>query len=1117
MLSSPSPFLAPSLSEPSLIAHEIRLANHLAQEDDLLRLCLFGARVLKCGRLGNPHYIYFYLDLDGTLYWTHSEATFSEVGEKKAAYRFSKEKSLQLGEAKYVETGKKTEVWKRKIANGYDESVCLSIVWADRTFDIALETKEKRDLWASALQFALRNLRVGRQIGLLDKRMQSFVEKPSDVKLKEMLKTSASRYGADHRSKQALLPPVNLRTRDNTDRIMFGLETVEEADQEVAAFKKQMEDKRRLEQFSWDCACIFDAGSTDILTIPKVEVSKRLPKLKKEKVRSRKAREMGLDDERNGREYPRKHSSFFGLFGTDEASETDASELGSDESHGRAHSKSLEEKNGDESDDPASDVNETPHIKQKSRATTKSSQDIKLEDDEEINPPAHVDVAALDGAIGVDIQITENELFTRTTAQLIQSFQAAGLRTCVYSISHPERIVCLIGATEQRLEEEAARIAYDLQLDNIACMNYGVEKGMPLAYYTKIQSGVNTWGTVYVPFLSFSPANPKKHMLYRRWSEPPYRINSFFQSADRIKLISSIIESSHHSCARAPIHHFVHHPHHSLMAYFPLDSNLKRNELFETWVSWRSLATLGISTVVSPPLDSIRTYFGEHVACYVAFLSYTCLWLALPSCVGIIVWLYQAISNEVGSVPWDLFFGIFTAGFSIVFVKIWNRFLAEYRVDWGIIKSTSRDVVRPEFWGSWIQSGIDGRHQRRFYWYQRAPWYVFTYLCVAACCLGVMAMVVGILILRSKLVASQGDNAAYFASIINAIQISLTNKVFDYFVRILTELENHQYQREFDNSLLIKSFIFKFINCYGSLFFIAFFQPYDPWVPECLYDQCLAQIRQHLGCLVITQVVLVPIMDYLLPWLASMTSKIQFEFGGEEVDYQLRKYRDFFAADASAMEGGGFLREETAEDQFNRVIHNIVPEMEYLLFQFGYATLFAITFPLAPAICLVCNFVGIRTFARRVCRMYRRPEPQGIENMFNYFLLFQIMSGIAIVTNLALVLFSTSFFVNYVPLEPEFQVLAFVVVEHILLTIAILMILGVSDVPRHVKDRIARRKVLIDVLLYGKDEERDLTTLPFIAPASASNIVLSDMSTDDRVLEQQLENVFTDDDGFSHH
>lgn len=62
--------------------------------------------------------------------------------------------------------------------------------------------------------------------------------------------------------------------------------------------------------------------------------------------------------------------------------------------------------------------------------------------------------------------------------QVLQSLQIAGLKTCVYPAQTGSRLIVLIGCTEFRLEEEAARIGYELQLDGIECLNQGVTKGM---------------------------------------------------------------------------------------------------------------------------------------------------------------------------------------------------------------------------------------------------------------------------------------------------------------------------------------------------------------------------------------------------------------------------------------------------------------------------------------------------------------------------------------------------------------------------------------------------------------------------------------------------------------
>lgn len=52
-----------------------------------------------------------------------------------------------------------------------------------------------------------------------------------------------------------------------------------------------------------------------------------------------------------------------------------------------------------------------------------------------------------------------------------------------------------------------------------------------------------------------------------------------------------------------------------------------------------------------------------------------------------------------------------------------------------------------------------------------------------------------------------------------------------------------------------------------------------------------------------------------------------------------------------------------------------------LTFQFGYAILFAIAFPLAPLLALVSNFVEIRVDAWVLLQCSRRVVPVGVEDI----------------------------------------------------------------------------------------------------------------------------------------
>ena len=61
-----------------------------------------------------------------------------------------------------------------------------------------------------------------------------------------------------------------------------------------------------------------------------------------------------------------------------------------------------------------------------------------------------------------------------------------------------------------------------------------------------------------------------------------------------------------------------------------------------------------------------------------------------------------------------------------------------------------------------------------------------------------------------------------FIGIINAFQIRILNLVFTLVSVRLNEWENHATQDAFDDAFVIKSFTFKLVNSFYSLYYIAF-------------------------------------------------------------------------------------------------------------------------------------------------------------------------------------------------------------------------------------------------------------------------------------------------------
>lgn len=79
--------------------------------------------------------------------------------------------------------------------------------------------------------------------------------------------------------------------------------------------------------------------------------------------------------------------------------------------------------------------------------------------------------------------------------------------------------------------------------------------------------------------------------------------------------------------------------------------------------------------------------------------------------------------------------------------------------------------------------------------------------------------------------------------------------------------------------------------------------------------------------------------------------------------------------------------------------------MDYaeLAVQFGYITLFVVSFPLAPLLALANNYVEFRSDAFKLLTQMQRPVPRGAEDIGSWQGVFTTISCIAVVTNSALV------------------------------------------------------------------------------------------------------------------
>ena len=156
----------------------------------------------------------------------------------------------------------------------------------------------------------------------------------------------------------------------------------------------------------------------------------------------------------------------------------------------------------------------------------------------------------------------------------------------------------------------------------------------------------------------------------------------------------------------------------------------------------------------------------------------------------------------------------------------------------------------------------------------------------------------------------------------------------------------------------------------------------------------MTELQYQLTSMMITRMIIGNMSEWLLPklemrynfWkkIRAARKDIRWRRPGlsdEEVEIQLKKngiHRG--AADVAEM--------QSHQPPYNQSEHVSGTFYDYseLAIQFGYVTLFAPAFPLAPIIALFSNIIENRTDAWKILLGCKKPSYQGTQGVFHYFI-----------------------------------------------------------------------------------------------------------------------------------
>jgi len=291
----------------------------------------------------------------------------------------------------------------------------------------------------------------------------------------------------------------------------------------------------------------------------------------------------------------------------------------------------------------------------------------------------------------------------------------------------------------------------------------------------------------------------------------------------------------------------------------------------------------------------------------------------------------------------------------------------------------------------------------------------------------------------------------------NAIVIMIMNILWKMVATKLTDWENHRLESEYTNNLIFKIFVFYFVNSYTSLYYMAFFKSKNHvFDSNNLIDGCNSSTSASgpiisNGCTDEVTIQLVTILavnmfvgqanEVLIPWakgkilLYLMMRKTHEE--RKEVPIWERDYK-------KAPFAGTF-------DEYSEMI-----------IQYGYFSIFAAAFPLAPLMAVLNNIVEIRTDGFKLLTANPRPDYRGAQNIGTWYSILEVLGIVSVMTNVAQI--GLSFEVIYdLTGYNQFETLGIIVImEHVIIFLKYLIAFLVPDYPGWIVKRMALEEFIKD-------------------------------------------------------
>uniref|UniRef100_A0A4W3KAS3 Anoctamin n=1 Tax=Callorhinchus milii TaxID=7868 RepID=A0A4W3KAS3_CALMI len=483
--------------------------------------------------------------------------------------------------------------------------------------------------------------------------------------------------------------------------------------------------------------------------------------------------------------------------------------------------------------------------------------------------------------------------------------------------------------------------------------------------------------------------------------------------------------------------------------------------LYEEWASYGMFYKY-------QPLDLIRKYFGEKIGLYFAWLGVYTQLLIPASTVGVIVFLYgcATVDENIPSMemcdhrsnitmcplcdqtcsywklsttcatarashlfdnPATVFFSIFMALWAAMFLEHWKRCQMRLNYKWdltGFEEEEVSDHPRPEYEAKILskvlkkESKNKETEKEKLTWKDRSPAYLTNIVGILFMIGLTFAIVFGVILYRISTAAAMAvssdpytkDNVRVIvtatAVIINLVVILILDEVYGSIARWLTQIEVPKTDKSFEERLIFKAFLLKFVNAYTPIFYVAFFKGRFTGRPgkymyifrsmrmeECAPGGCLMELCIQLSIIMLGK---------------QLIQNNLFEIGIPKLKKLIRYLK--LKREVKLEPDSNYKKPQQYEADYNlEPFAGLTPEYMEMIIQFGFVTLFVASFPLAPLFALLNNVIEIRLDAKKFTTELRRPNAAKAKDIGIWYNILRGIGKLAVIINAFVISFTSDF------------------------------------------------------------------------------------------------------------